>query len=144
MVDPMSPATIERRPARTGRIILGVVLILAALNSTNVKTAPGDVAGALGKLTLLLILVVPAVWLIASGLPRAIAPNTGLQTIRRRIWLSLVGLGFLVMLALFAALLALSWVGAAVMVTWVYWFGWTWVSWLLADRKAVRQLQSRP
>lgn len=27
------------------------------------------------------------------------------------------------------------------LVTWVYWFGWTWISWLLADRMAARKLK---
>jgi hypothetical protein len=143
MANPTTSVVIERRPARAGRIILGAVLLLvAAVSSTNVKTASGDVAGALGALTLLLVLVLPAVWLIASGLPLTIAANTGLRKARRWIWLRLVGLGFLVMLALAAAFAALSWSGAAVIVTWLYWFGWTWISWLLADRKALRQLQT--
>ena len=61
---------------------------------------------------------------------------------RRRIWYKLAGLGFLVMVLLAAGLAAASQFVAVVLVTWAYWFGWTWLSWLIADKMALRELQS--
>jgi hypothetical protein len=42
-----------------------------------------------------------------------------------------------------ATALLLAYLGlfiAAVVVAWLYWFGWTWIAWLVADRRAVRRL----
>ena len=117
-----------------------MLLLGGMINSANVKTAPGDVAGALGALTGVVILVALAVWLIASGLPKSIG-SEDLKRLRRRIWYKLAGLGLLVMILLAVGLAAVSQFTAAVLVTWAYWFGWTWISWRIADKKALRQLQ---
>lgn len=133
---------VVKHGTRAWRISVGAVLLLLAATITARMKPTGDIGGALGHLTFLLILIIPAVWLIASGLPRSVAPNTDLKKVRRRIWYKLAGLGFAVMLVLAIGLAALSWFMAAVLVTWVYWFGWTWIAWLIADKRAVRQLGS--
>jgi len=141
MTDTIPASSVGKRPARVWRIVLGAVLLLGGMiNSANVKTAPGDVAGALGALTGVVILVALAVWLIASGLPKSIG-SEDLKRLRRRIWYKLAGLGLLVMILLAVGLAAVSQFTAAVLVTWAYWFGWTWISWRIADKKALRQLQ---
>ena len=134
-------SSVIKRPARVWRIVLGAVLLLGGMiNSANVQTAPGDLAGALGTLTGVVILVAVSAWLIASGLPKSIGPEK-LGRLRRRIWYKLAGLGLLVMIVLAIALAAVSQFTAAVLVTWAYWFGWTWISWRIADKRALRQLQ---
>jgi hypothetical protein len=73
MTETIPPSSVGKRPPRVWRIVLGAVLLLIGMiNSANVKTAPGDLAGALGALTGVLTLVALAVWLIASGLPKSI------------------------------------------------------------------------
>src|SRR5262249_36954827 len=141
----MPPPSVERQPARPGRIIGGIfiLLLVGSANSARPRPDPANVAGALASLTVVLIVVVLATWLIGSGLPRSIAPNTDLKRVRRRIWYKLVGAGLLAMLVIAIALLSVPWDGAAVvavLVSWLYWFGWTWIAWLIADKRAVRQL----
>jgi len=144
MTDTIPEASIGKRPARVWRIVFGAALLLIGMvNSANVKTAPGDLAGALGALTGVVTLVALAVWLIASGLPKSIG-SEDLKRLRRRIWYKLAGLGLLVMILVAAGLAAVSQFTAAVLVTWAYWFGWTWISWWIADKKALRQLQQSP
>ena len=140
MSNPSGP-TLTKRPARPWRLVLGAFLLLVGMaNSANVRTAPGDLAGALGALTGVLMLVVAAVWLIGSGLPKAIG-NRNFTRLRRRIWFKLAGLGLLVMIVLAIGLAALSQFAAGVLVTWMYWFGWTWISWRIADKQAQRRFQ---
>jgi hypothetical protein len=79
-----------------------------------------------------------AVWLIRSGLPRRAGSLTHAKA-RRRTWLWFIGLGFVAMASLNLVLGITS--PVAGLVTWVYWFGWTWISWLLADRMAARRTQ---
>ena len=132
--------SVGKRPARFWRIVLGAVLLLGGMiNSANIQTAPGDL-GALGAMTGIVIVVGLAVWLIASGLPKSIG-GEDLRRLRRRIWYKLAGLGLLVMTAVAIGLAAVSQFAAAVLVTWAYWFGWTWISWRIADKRALRQLQ---
>jgi hypothetical protein len=132
---------VQKRPASAWKIALGIgLLLVAGVNGANVKSVPGDVAGAIGTLTGVLLLVLIGGCLIASGLPRTIG-NNDIKNARHKIWYRLMGLGFLVMLAGAIAFAALSLFIAAVLVTWAYWFGWTWISWRLADKRAVRQLQ---
>jgi len=141
MPDTIAASSVGKRPARVWRIALGAVLLLIGIiNSAKVKTAPGDLAGALGALTGVVTLVALAVWLIASGLPKSIG-SEDLKRLRRRIWYKLAGLGLLVMILLAVGLAAASQFTAAVLVTWAYWFGWTWISWRIADKRALRQLQ---
>jgi len=133
------PASVERQSTRVWKIVLGAVcLLIAAFNSTNLAPAT-SLAGQLGRLTGFLTLIFVAIWLIRTGLPRSLGGPELVRT-RRRIWFQLVGIGFLVMITL-STLLAvwLSLFTLAVLVTWLYWFGWTWVSWLIADKRAVRQ-----
>ena len=134
-------SSVGKRPARTWRIVLGAVLLLGGfVNSANVTTAPGDVAGAFGALTGVILLVALAVWLIASGLPKTVG-SEDLRRMRRRIWYKLAGIGLVVMIVLAIALVAISQFTAAVLVTWAYWFGWTWISWRVADKRALREFQ---
>ena len=51
----------------------------------------------------------------------------------------LVGFGFLVMAAAAVLRASLSLVGTGVLVTWAYWFGWTWISWIIADKCALQR-----
>lgn len=139
---PLPP--VARQPARAGRIALGAILLLLGNASiARVKPEPGDIAGALGSLTGVLILVGLAAWLIGSGLPRSIAPNTDLKKIRRRIWYMLASGGLLLTLVIAFAFFSISWFVGAVLTSWLYWFGWTWIAWLIADKKAVSKVQSK-
>jgi hypothetical protein len=47
------------------------------------------------------------------------------------------------MIVLMVLLAWLSLFMASVLVTWLYWFGWTWIAWLIADKKAVREIHRR-
>jgi hypothetical protein len=61
------------------------------------------------------------------------------QSEQTRIWNRLVMLGFLVMLGAAGLFLFLSRPALAIAVSWLYWFGWTWISWLIAGRLALRK-----
>jgi hypothetical protein len=50
-------------------------------------------------------------------------------------------MGLLVMTAVFLLLTYFGLLAAAVLMTWAYWFGWLWISWLMADKKAVQRLR---
>lgn len=125
----------QRRPARWWLIALGViVLFIAMVNSTRPAT-DNSTAAACGRLTGLLILLAISVRLIAAGVPKTLG-DAPFITLRRKAYYKLLGLGFLAMLGAFVALTFSSFIGAAVAVSWVYWFGWTWIAWLIADKKA--------
>lgn len=130
-----------RKPATPWKIVAGVLLLLfAAGNST--RRSPGDLAGALGSLIGLCILVFGGIALIASGLSKNIGNHEFVKQ-RRRLWLKYMGVGF-VLMALVAGGLAFSgFIGAGVLVTWIYWFVWTWFSWKHADSKAIEKLRVR-
>lgn len=130
---------LTRRRARGGRIAGGVVLFLVTASNSTRTPPPGDTAEAVGQLIAVLALVVVAVWLIASGLPKWIG-DPQLTRMRRRIWYKLAGVGFVVMAFLAVLLAALSQGTVAILVTWAYWFGWTWIAWGIADRKAKAQI----
>jgi hypothetical protein len=133
--------SVGRRPARAWKIGLGVLLLLmAAGNST--RPAAEDSAGALGALTAILILVFGGAALIASGLPKNIG-NPEFTKARRRLWYKLMGVGLLVMVGSAVSLFGLGFPAAAVLVTWLYWFVWTWVSWKYADRKTLERISIR-
>jgi len=135
---------VKWQPARPGRIVSGVVLFFLVATSnarTGAGTEPEDLARALGALTAHLAFVGAGAWLFATGLPRSIAPGTQLKRKRRNLWLGFAGAGCGLMVVLVGAFLALSLVVPAVVTTWVYWFLWTWIAWLIADRRAVQELQ---
>ncbi len=135
-----NPASIERRPTRAWRITLGTfVLFYSAFISTSLDPAT-SLAQDLGRLFGLLLLVMLAIWLISSGLPRSLG-GAELARTRRKIWYKLVLIGLLVMITLAGLLVWLSLFTLAVLVSWLYWFGWTWISWLIADQRAVRYYQ---
>lgn len=133
----------ERRHTRVWRLLLGAFLLLlvAAGGTQRSELRQRDLAGALGRLTGILLFLVPGVWLIASGLPKTIGLDKRQRRTRRRIWYALAGTGFFVMLAT-SLLLAYSnfFVGSFLM-TCGYWFGWIWISWLMADKKAVQRFR---
>jgi hypothetical protein len=134
---------IQKKKAQVWKLVLGGFILLIDLvnSSQRAKLAPvGDLAGVLGRLTGISVLVVVAVWLIASGLPKTTGLDKTQRRVRRKIWYILVGIGFLVMLALGVLLAYLGLFTAAVVAMWLYWFGWTWIAWLMADRKAIRRL----
>ena len=56
-------------------------------------------------------------------------------TRRYRRWWIYLGVGFVLMLPATTALEASGFGISGVLVTWVYWFVWTWLSWLIADRQ---------
>lgn len=124
---------LTRRPARGLRIFFGALLLLLTANSST--KPPADPAEALGHLMAVVAIVFAAVWLIASGLPKWIG-DPQFTRMRRRIWYKLAGVGLVVMVFLAVTLMALSQLTAAVLVTWAYWFGWTWIAWRIADQRA--------
>jgi hypothetical protein len=138
---PPTQQSFGRQKTRVWRLVLGGVLLLT-ISSNSTQTArlpPGDVAGALGAFTGLLLSVALAVWLIRSGLPKTAGLDKIQRRTRRRIWYGLAGMGLLVMIAVSSLLAYFGLFAAAVLVTWVYWFGWLWICWLIADKKAVQR-----
>jgi hypothetical protein len=131
---------IQKKKAQVWRLVLGAfILVVDLLNQA--KLAPvQNLAGALGRLTGILIFMTVGVWLIVSGLPKTTGLDKTQRRLRRKNWYILVGIGLLVMVASAVLLAYLGLFVAAVVVTWLYWFGWTWVAWLMADRRAVRRL----
>jgi hypothetical protein len=73
-----------------------------------------------------------------SGLPRTLHSDPEFTRQRRHAWWLLVGLGFVVMAVLALVLAVASGPTAGAFVVWLYWFVWTWVAWLVADRRTVR------
>jgi hypothetical protein len=69
----------EKRPARVWRIVLGVLILLIAVsNSVRFQSEPtADGATSLGRLTGLVVLMLIAIWLIGSGLPRLLRSSVG-------------------------------------------------------------------
>jgi len=140
-----TPQSIQKKNANVWKIVGGAFLLLVGVanSSQQAKLPAGDLAGALGRLTGVLILVGLAAWLIASGLPRSIGLDKIQRRARRRIWYVYAGIGLLIM-AVAAVLLAVAGLlVAAVLVTWLYWFGWTWIAWLIADKKASSRFKSK-
>lgn len=136
------PAAVGKRPARVWRIVLGAILALAVPVGRAILAPAAWGAYAIGNLVGLLVLAGLPAWLILSGLPRSIG-NQDLERTRRRIWYRLAGIGLLAMIGLNVLLVRFSFFTAAVSVFRLYWFGWTWVAWLIADKQAVRLAQGR-
>lgn len=127
-------AVVGRRAAIPWRIALGV-LLLAASAGNAARPIPPDAAGALGALIGKAVLLFGAIALIVSGVPRTLGTPAFVKA-RRRFWFRYLGVG-LVMAVLLS--IALSKVGRSETIALIpaaYWFGWTWISWLLADRQA--------
>jgi hypothetical protein len=70
--------------------------------------------------------------------------NNDFRKKRWTIWYKLVGVGFVVMAMMVLALAFMSLALAAVLVIWVYWLGWTWISWRIADKQARSDCEGRP
>jgi hypothetical protein len=131
-----------RKPATPWKIAVGVFLIAAAASNTSRPSQTGA-AEAFGALAAVSIFVFGGIGLIASGLPKNLG-NKEFTKARRRRWIKLMLVGFIVTAALTLALAASDLIGLAVVVTWLYWFVWTWASWRYADRKTLEQLRVRP
>lgn len=130
-----------KQPARIWRLVAGALLILLAANASTKQPTQPDLASAMGVLSGMLFLIGVGVWLIATGLPRSLV-STEIRKVRRKIWLQLVGVGFVVMIVAAIGLASQSFFVAGVLVTWAFWFGWTWIAWLMADRMAIRRMTS--
>jgi len=117
-------------------LVVAVLLLLAsAQQSAHSSTAPLSLAGALGEITAIVMTAILIVALIVSGIPKWIGPPDFMRFRRRRYFI-LLGLGLLLMVAGAVALGFSGYVAAGVLLTWLYWFGWTWIAWLMADRRA--------
>lgn len=113
----------------------GVLFFVAALANGAAIPRPESLPRALGQLTAALILAAPAIWLIASGLPKTLGLYAAQRRTRRRIWYRFIAAGFLVMTFLFRLFAFLGWPAAAGLVNLLFWLGWTWASWIYADRR---------
>jgi hypothetical protein len=79
------------------------------------------------------VLWIPSAWVRAV---RKRSLDTPFKRFRRRLWNWYIGIGFAGMVL---AAMSLAFTGHAlsgVFVSWLYWFGWTWISWLIAHRRA--------
>jgi len=135
-MDIEAPSGFQKKPASPWKIIAGVVLLLGAAGN-SVKPIPPEAgtAGALGALTGVTILVCGGAALIGWGMPKTLG-TVDFQRRRRRLWYRMLLTGFLAMMVSAGILAWLSFVGAGIAVTWIYWFGWTWISWRIADKQA--------
>jgi hypothetical protein len=132
----------KEQPARPWRIVLGVLLLLTLMgNSMRPQTQGGGVAGAAGTLTGATMLFTGGVYLINSGLPRA-PGKAGFAKSRRRLWLGLAWLGFVVVVTLMFT------VPGRIAQFLPAGFGiWIWVSWPIAGamvRRLTRVNLPRP
>ena len=125
-----------RKPATAWKIIAGAVLLLLLAAGNSARPLPDDLASSLGSLTGLTTLIAIGIALIASGLPRSIG-NAAFVIQRRRLWLKLMLVGFLVMaIAVFGLLFFQL---SSVLLIYAYWSVWPWLSWLLADGRTREQ-----
>jgi len=115
-------------------------MLLVSLIGASMRPRPpavrseNQIAGLIGEMAVDLVLLIPGVWLIASGLPRMIGLNKLERRSRRRRWYLLVGLGFVVLFIATAFLWRLRLYMVATVLLLLYWYTWTWISWLIADR----------
>lgn len=126
----------QKREAHGIRIFFGVFILFLVGTTPLFRTGP--LADVLGRLFGGLTIAGPAVWLIVSGLPKTLGLDAAQRRRRRRIWYQSVGFGFIIMVALVSLLAYIGWNAAARLVAFVFWIGWTWVSWILADTKAIK------
>jgi hypothetical protein len=133
-----TPAALTKRPPRLWRLALGIlILLLAAVNSVR-RDPPTSMAGALGAVTDVLISFTLSFWLISTGIGKAIGDRNFTRS-RRIIWFRFLAFGFLVLLAIAASSVTLEVppVEVTTVCVFAYWFGWTWIAWILAERSAV-------
>jgi hypothetical protein len=131
----------QKREARISRLFLGV-LLLFVIGTSFRRPLQGSAGYILGQFIGMLLFAAPAVWLIVSGLPKTLGLNAAQRRERRSNWYRFVGVGLLIMAALFFFFAYLGWPAAAGFVNLVYWIGWTWVSWIFADKKSARNAPS--
>ena len=145
----------RRREARVSRIFGGVLFLFLVVASSGVSLLfaaiasgvsiprPENLARTLGQVAGFSILAAPAIWLIASGLPKRLGLYAAQRRTRRRIWYRLIAAGFLVMTFLFRLFAFLGVPAASGLANMLFWFGWTWVSWIYADRRAAQRFAGR-
>jgi hypothetical protein len=138
---PIFRQPLKKRETRASRLFVGVLFLFIAIGSSATVPRPDNVPRALGQLIGVAILIGPAIWLIASGLPNTMWLKAAQRRARRRIWYGLAGTGLLVMVGLEFLLAYIGWFIAGVLVAWAYWLGWTWISWIIADKKAVERFR---
>jgi hypothetical protein len=126
----------QKREARMPRLFFGVLILFVLTSIPVIPMRPVSAAYALGRLIGALMFAVPAVWLIVSGLPKTMGLNAVQRPTLRIIWYRYVGIGLLTMAALFFLFSYRGWPVMARLVNLVYWIGWTWVSWIIADNKS--------
>ena len=137
------PAPVMKRRWRPWMIVLGILLLVSAsVNSTKAPPTSGPYEAA-GQLTGTLILLAVSLWLISAGWARDYTLGAQFRRLRRRTWYKLAGLGLVVMVIAAVGRAFAGWITAGILVTWVYWFGWTWISWRMASKLAEKQVGSR-
>ena len=132
----MEMETLGRRPATPWKIGVGVLLLLFAAGGSqrSVMAGMGGMGEAIGALIAVLVFVFGGVRLIAAGLPKTLGNAEFVKRRYRRWWIYL-GVGFVLMLAATEALDAIGFSNSATLVLMFYWFVWTWLSWLIANRQ---------
>jgi hypothetical protein len=134
--------TAGRRSASAWKIGLGVLLLLLAAVNGSKPLAGGGMAGALGDLLGICTTVFGGIAMIVWGMPKTFG-NVAFMKQRRRLWLQYMGVGFVLMAGTAIGLAVTGFMVSAVLVTWLYWFVWTWLSWRIADRKTVEKMMIR-
>lgn len=114
------------------------LLILGWLALLGIGLLPGPVWGAsdyaCGRLCgFLWTLWTPFAWVIAV---RKTSVDTPFKQLRRKLWSWYIGIGFGIMILASFPLVLTGNITASIIVSWLYWFGWTWISWLIAHRRA--------
>lgn len=139
----LSRPALTRRPARAWRIAVGGILLLAFVLIPYLPSPRGGVPERLGILIGIFLLVVLALWLITTGLPKWIGSKKFTRA-RRLAWLVLLGAGLAVATLVDVILSMQLLFGPATLVAGAYWFGWTWISWLMADAETGKRFLQEP
>ena len=139
MMPSLYPQPPQRRETRVSRLLVGVFFLFIALGTFARTPRTGTLAYELGRFTGALILAAPAIWLITSGLPKMIGLDAAQRRTRRRTWYGLAGAGFIIMMPVSFLLTYFGWFAAGAFVSWAYWLGWMWISWIIADKKIVER-----
>ena len=131
-----------RRKPRIIRLIAGAFILLGAAVSgaKSENQAPRGLPEVWGSVIGVLITLALAAWLIASGLPKTMGLDESHRRARRRKWYLFAGVGFLISMSLSMAAAIFKLLLVAVLISWLYWFVWTWVAWLLADKLTVQAI----